>query len=988
MTSAPRIGPLLRFFVSQPEEWQRARAVLGVGASAVLGGLYLGAIDAAYAAAALRAQLEETQPFVELGLRLSLLPGFAVSLLGVLQILATTALLVAARRLGAGAAAVRRAAGWLVAAALLPFFYWVSGQMFLGARAQRIPGRPILSVLIFALAALAVRLIVPPVLAAIAAARQRRLRGLVGGLGVAALVVPLYLIDARVLPRLYSWFHISIEIVMLALAQLAAALLLAVLGATVARRESRWSGGRWRGFPVAALASFALVCAGLLLGDHARERIERAQVLRSLVAEKTVLGSQFLRGRTLLIGPGGRGNRRLRLGGSGLATTASAPEPSEEARPMYGGPHFFGRDVFLITVDALRGDRLRAPAMPYASALAEKGVRFSRAYTQVPHTSFAVATLLTGKPVYALLTLGQGAESHETLPTVLRRFRYKTAAFYPPSVFFVEHEKLKGLEDSAYGFEYVKYEYLDGARRTDQVLAFLAAESPPQVFVWVHYLEPHEPYDAHPGGPGKERSDLERYDGEVAYVDHEIARLCEHLRRTRPGALIIIAADHGEEFGEHGGRYHGTTLYDEQSRVPLAFAELSPQLLSPRTYDAPVGLIDVAPTILGLLDIERSARMRGRDLSPWLLSGAAALPQRPVYSEIGRKKAVVSGDRKLICDFSIDSCQLFNLTADPREQRNILPVEPQSGAALRQALDRYVTEAQLYEQSPQPGAAGRAAVLSRARMGDRAAIPELVRLLLDDRSPAEARAEVLTWLGQLVGAAPPERAPASAVEPALKDEKARQRLLEIVQSGERPSAGWAALVLLRSDDPSSETPLLPAIRDTVIASINDDKAPAEQRLAAALSLAESRLCSGAKPKTADPDCVALYLSALPPTMGLDDPERARPLLLILGRSRDARVVAPLVEQLSAVRSRTDIAVALGSLGLPAGRRAIGELSRLLAEDPYVPVRAAAASSLRTLAKGADSFTRSQITSALATALRSEREPPVRAALTDALSALM
>ncbi|MGZ3427640.1 MAG: hypothetical protein ACXVCV_13370, partial [Polyangia bacterium] len=75
--------------------------------------------------------------------------------------------------------------------------------------------------------------------------------------------------------------------------------------------------------------------------------------------------------------------------------------------------------------------------------------------------------------VYALSALGLDAASHVTLPEVLKRERYKTAAFYPPSVFTIDRDRLRAMEDSRYGFEYVKYEHLDAARRTDQIIHFL-----------------------------------------------------------------------------------------------------------------------------------------------------------------------------------------------------------------------------------------------------------------------------------------------------------------------------------------------------------------------------------------------------------------------------------------------------------------------------------------------------------------------------------
>src|SRR5262249_21256420 len=155
-------------------------------------------------------------------------------------------------------------------------------------------------------------------------------------------------------------------------------------------------------------------------------------------------------------------------------------------------------------------------------------------------------------------------------------------------------------------------------------------------FVWVHYFEPHEPYDLHPGPFAGAREAVDRYDGEIRFVDDQIARLVAYLKKTRPHALVVLAADHGEEFGEHGGRYHGTALYEEQARVPLAFATLDGSGLSPHRVTTPVGLVDVAPTILSLIGIVPSARMRGRDLGPWMSPSAASLPadaHGPVFAE-------------------------------------------------------------------------------------------------------------------------------------------------------------------------------------------------------------------------------------------------------------------------------------------------------------------------------------------------------------------
>ena len=404
----------------------------------------------------------------------------------------------------------------------------------------------------------------------------------------AVLAVAAYLVDQRALVRLYPFFHAGLGALSFAAAELA----LAMAALATRRRFVRLLEPR-----NAALVGLVAVAAGAA----SLAAIGHKRALRSVVLERTMVAAPLVRA----LGP---------TPPAAHATTATAAT----AVTLPEGPHLGADDVFLITVDAMRADRLTARTAPTLTALAQSGVVFDRAYAQVPHTSFSIATLLTGKYVYALSTLGLDAASHQTLAEVLKRERYKTAAFYPPSVFTIDRDRLRAMEESSYGFEYVKYEHLDAARRTDQVIHFLEAEHPARAFVWVHYFEPHEPYELHPGHFDGATTAVDRYDGEVHYADGEAARLIAYLRRTRPHALVIIAADHGEEFGEHGGRYHGTTLYEEQVRVPLAFATLDGAGLKPHHVAAPVGLVDVAPTILSLIGIVPSAKMRGRDLGPWL----------------------------------------------------------------------------------------------------------------------------------------------------------------------------------------------------------------------------------------------------------------------------------------------------------------------------------------------------------------------------------
>src|SRR5690606_13598694 len=278
------------------------------------------------------------------------------------------------------------------------------------------------------------------------------------------------------------------------------------------------------------------------------------------------------------------------------------------------------RDILLVTVDALRADHLGAygyarPTSPNVDRLAAEGVRFERAYCATPHTSYSVTSLLTGKYMRPLLLQGLGADS-ETWPDLMRRYGYRTAAFYPPAIFFIDTERFASFEQRQLGFEYQKREFLEGEGRVAQVAEYLKSLEPDQrTFVWLHLFGPHEPYVVHEGFVFGD-SDVDRYDSEIRATDETIGRVVAEFRAHRPKGIVILTADHGEEFGDHGGRYHGTSVYEEQVRVPLL---ISAPGLKPKVLTQPVQTIDLLPTVLAALEIPTRPRIRGRDLSPLLV---------------------------------------------------------------------------------------------------------------------------------------------------------------------------------------------------------------------------------------------------------------------------------------------------------------------------------------------------------------------------------
>jgi arylsulfatase A-like enzyme len=808
-----------------------------------------------------------------------------------------------------------------------PLVVYDAFAIFQGPQASRIPGHRWLSVglIVFGLAALwlAVTLArwllarAEPWSSGASSERGRRRWVLVAGSVTIAFALAMSWANLRILPRLYHWFHLSLAILDLVLCLLAVRLFFGAARTILGKRAS------W------ILAAFAPV-ALLVVAVVERPVVTRSQALRFFIHEKTQLASIFARAL-----PAGTG--QIVKGGAGQA------QQSLPALPP--GPHFREADVVLITVDALRADHLGAygygrAVSPNIDALAARGVRFEHAYTQAPHTSFSLASVMTGK-YYPTLARLASSDSHETLAQILRRYGWKTAAFFPPSVFYIDAHKMKAFEANNFDFEYVKYEYLDADARVGQIEAFLDSENPKKLFLWLHLFEPHEPYVAHAGFDFG-ASDVDRYDSEIAYSDKVVGKVIALVQKKRPGAIIMVAADHGEEFGEHGGRYHGTTLFEEQVHVPFIVAAPG---LSPHQVPGPSQLIDIPTTILGLLDLPIPARMRGTDLGPWLLSSPAPANRMPaVFAEVEDKRMVVLGSEKLVCDVGKDFCSMFDLSTDPRETRDLADKQPERLAVLRQHLDAWLAEQVRYE-TKLLGAAGGAEPFARAiergRLADASAATELASLL-ESAAPVEARREAATILVKTLPPRPETKA--ALLSAADKSDDAEIR-------------AWAVVAAFRVG--ATEM----AERSKALLAQSGSDVAGAVALQAALALAEKGDGAGM-----DRLCGAFD------TCG-EDVALCKRIIAALGKLKDPRATKPLVDHLGFVQTRQETVAALASIADPGS---VPALVASLENDEYVPVRAEAARALGRLG-GARALR------ALESSLRREKEEAVLAAVRASLS---
>lgn len=779
--------------------------------------------------------------------------------------------------------ASRRAA--LVSAAVaLPLAAWAAWSLTSGRRLRDLAARPLLVAAVALAAALATGALAALLVRAYRTPNDRT-RWL-AATGLASLAVAAMMLDAAMLARTYPAFHWA-----LAATAVAAALAASALARLRAPRRERL-----------ALAIVATSVGLVVASPFALAAVRSAPNARYVVEESAPLTGKLVRALRMATPARetiARGARRSQRSSRALA-------PSQE------GIDLRERSVLLVTIDALRADRLAALGggglTPRIDALAAEGAVFTRAYTPTPHTSYALASVLTGKFLRPVLEMPSAPAEHPTIPDLLRRHGYRTAAFYPPAIFFVDEQRFGALRDAGFGFEYRKEMFAPASERVAQLEAYfeeLEVDNP--VFAWVHLFEPHEPYELHPG-LSRGDSALERYDAEVAVADLAVGRLVEVFRRERPGATVIVTADHGEEFGDHGGHYHGTTLYEEQVRVPLVWS--SPGAVPHAIVGAPVEIVDIAPTLLAAVGIPRDARMRGDDLGP-LLGGAADAAPVHAFAGISEERMVTDGRFKAICAAGETTCRLYDLARDPRERQNLALERPDVVARLRDALGEHIASIPRVELGAIAEAQRWPEALTRADLGDPTAGPDCVPLLGDGR--AEVRAAAARALGELSFAA------AGPVLGRLRtgDDDARVR-------------AEAAIAALRLGDDEARQEVRDVVTTRRGATELDDIDVARR---AALVLAAS-----ADP-TGEAELVALAADA---SAGVDLRARAIDALATL-RARSA--VPVLVALLEDMQLRTPAATALGRIG---DRRAARHLAAALEREPYIPARTAEARALALL----------------------------------------
>jgi len=418
-----------------------------------------------------------------------------------------------------------------------------------------------------------------------------------------------------------------------------------------------------------------------------------------------------------------------------VACRAGASRSSTPDRP----------NVLLVTIDTLRADHVgcygyKDAATPTIDGVAARGVRFETAVAHVPLTGPSHASILTGQiPPGHGFRNNSGFTLSPSVRTAAEDFRlagYRTAAFvsgFPLDRRFGFDRGFETYDDHLpKGNDRRRTPYVErlADATTDAALRWLTApktgQAAPRWFLWVHYYDPHAPYE--PPGELAEQYRRAPYDGEIAFVDRQLARVIDALERRgeTERTLILVTADHGESLGEHGEGTHGIFLYDATIRVPWVIA--GPRVPAGRVSRTVARSIDVLPTLADYAGLPNRRDVDGRSLRPAAdgheLSDAPSYAES-LYAELELGWAPLYAWRTAGFKFiKAPHPELYDLERDTSETKNRVDEQPTRAHDLNRKLEEALRRAPpaVEARAVDPDAAERLRALGYAT-GGRASHP-------------------------------------------------------------------------------------------------------------------------------------------------------------------------------------------------------------------------------------------------------------------------
>lgn len=365
-------------------------------------------------------------------------------------------------------------------------------------------------------------------------------------------------------------------------------------------------------------------------------------------------------------------------------------------------------DIVWLTIDAVRWEHtsladFRRDTTPNIARHAERRAAiFERAYTPATSTRQTMRSLFTGTfpsmirpPEVSMWSLSIPDEQL-TLAEFLQTAGYHTFALSSEDgIFNPDYGGLQGFEtiDKSPVDHKINRGY-SAPHKIDRIIEELDGGDGPH-FGWAHLIEPHYPYRDGPEPVNFGDEELDRYHASLRFVDEQVDRLLEFVagRQSEHPTYLVITADHGQAFGEHGNHRHGTTTFDEEARVPLLV--WGPDVQPERHDDVAVSLVDLFSTTLRFAGLDVPQGLCGRSIADAVDTGATP-KQRPVYIEqvpdFSRPYFSVSfidGWDKLVIQPHAEAMALYDLSEDPGETHNLADTQPERLEKRLDALRRF-----------------------------------------------------------------------------------------------------------------------------------------------------------------------------------------------------------------------------------------------------------------------------------------------------------
>ena len=379
-----------------------------------------------------------------------------------------------------------------------------------------------------------------------------------------------------------------------------------------------------------------------------------------------------------------------------------------------------GANLIIIVIDAARADHFSSfdyemETTPRLDAFFADTILFTEARAEAPNTKASISSLFTSQFPDTHGAVGVGmplSDQGATLAEVLKNEGYATVAFSANPFLAECFGFARGFDEFDEVFRQADLGPNEGGgvpaeMMLEAVVPWLRDHADQPLFAYIHFFQPHAPYD--PPSPFRFQFlhppewMMGLYDGNLAYVDDRVGQLLDEIDSLglMDNSIIVFMSDHGEAFMEHGFNAHGTTVYDEMIYVPLAFHLPAACQAAPQRRGEGIGLTDVMPTLLDLYGMESPAGLQGSSRIRLLAgeeepepsftisrtrgtdsSGGVDQPEQVSYAIAGPQYALILAEEGR-------RVELYHREADAGQHNNLAADHPDIVDGLRQQFEAW-----------------------------------------------------------------------------------------------------------------------------------------------------------------------------------------------------------------------------------------------------------------------------------------------------------